>query len=378
MVLKISSFAFMNKDYYKILGISKNASEEDIRKAFHNLAHKHHPDKGGDEKKFKEINEAYQTLSNKEKRAQYDKFGSVFEGGAGFEPGFDFSSAWGRAGGDFEFDFGDLSEMMEDFFGFGAPRRPKDLKRGRDIEVKIEVSLEEVFKGKEKEINLEKLIACSRCQGTGAEPGTAVNECFSCRGTGQVQQIRRTFFGSFSRVAICPECGGEGFRPEKPCNVCKGEGRIKGKEKIKVFIPAGADTNQLIKIERKGEAGRRKGRPGDLYVRIFVKPHPLFKRKGDDLFLSVPVSFSQAALGEEIEISTLDDLASSSQGGKKILLKVPAGTESGKILRISGKGIPHFSSYGRGNLYVELVVKTPKKLTKKQKELLEKLKAEGM
>jgi len=360
----------MSKDYYQILGISRNASEDEIKKAYRKLAHKFHPDKGGDENKFKEINEAYQILSNKEKKAQYDKFGRVFEGGAGFEPGWDFGSAWGRSGGNIEFDFGDLGEMMEEFFGFGASQRKKDLKKGKNIEIEIEIFLEDILRGKEKEITLKKYISCFRCQGLGAEPGTSIKECFSCRGTGQVQQIKRTPFGSFTRITVCPECGGEGFKPEKPCNVCKGEGRIKEEENIKIFIPAGVDINQIIKVEGKGEAGRKGGQPGDLYVRIFVKPHSIFKRKGDDLYVSVPISFSQAALGDEIEVSTLE--------GFKILLKVPLSTESGKVLRISGKGIPRFSGYGRGNIYVELIVKTPKKLTKKQKELLEELKEEGI
>jgi molecular chaperone DnaJ len=362
----------MNKDYYQILGISRNASDDEIKKAYRKLAHKYHPDKGGDEKKFKEINEAYQILSDKEKRAQYDRFGRVFERGAGFEPGFDFGFNWGKFNEGFEFDFGDLGEMMEEFFGFGSgfTRRKKDLKKGKHIEIEMELPLEDTLKGKEKEIILEKFISCSRCQGVGAEPGSQVKECFSCRGTGQVQQIKKTPFGSFTRTTTCPECGGEGFRPEKPCNVCKGEGRIKGEERVKIFIPAGVDTNQIIKVEGKGDAGRKAGKPGDLYIRIFVRPHPVFKRKGDDLYISREISFSQAALGDEIEVPTLE--------GKKILLKVPAGTESGKILRISGKGIPHFSGYGKGNMYVELIVKTPRRLTKKQKELLEKLKNEGI
>jgi len=367
----------MAKDYYQILGVSRQASVDEIKKAYYKLAHKFHPDKGGDEKKFKEINEAYQILSNKEKRSQYDRFGQVFEGVPGGGQGFDFNWAWRsgpQSGEDFEeifgTDFGDLGEMMEEMFGFGAPRKRKDFKKGKNIEVDLEISLEDTLKRKEKEISLYKQVLCSRCQGSGAEPGTKINECFSCRGTGQVQQIKKTVFGSFTRYIVCPECGGEGYRPEKPCNVCKGQGRVKGEENIKIFIPAGVDTNQVIKVEGKGEAGKRGGQPGDLYVRIFVKKHPIFKRKGDDLYLSQEISFSQAVLGDEIEVSVL--------GGTKILLKVSAGTESGKILRISGKGIPHFSGYGKGNMYVELKVKTPKKLTKKQKELLEKLKEEGI
>jgi len=360
----------MPKDYYQILGVSREASPDEIRKAYHKLAHQYHPDKGGDEKKFKEINEAYQTLSNKEKKAQYDKFGRVFEGGAGFEPGFDFGSGWGRQGMDFEFDFGDLSDLMEDFFGFGAGQRKKDLKLGKDIEIEMELPLEDVLVAGERQIVLQKFISCSRCQGVGAEPGTGIKECFSCRGTGWVQQIKRTPFGSFTKSTTCPECGGEGFRPEKICNVCQGEGRIKGKEEIKIFVPAGVDTNQVIKIEGKGEAGRRAGKPGNLYIRILVQPHPIFQRKGDDLYVKTPISLTQAALGQEVEMSTLD--------GTKILVNVPAGTDSGKILKISGKGVPRFSGYGRGNMYVELIVKTPKRLTKEQKKLLEQLREEGL
>ncbi len=377
----------MSKDYYQVLGVSHDASQDEIKKAYRKLAHKHHPDKGGDEKKFKELSEAYQVLSDKEKRSQYDRFGSAFEGGKGFEPGFDFRWAWGKpddfsAQGEpapgWEFDIGDLGEMFEEAFGFGTPGKKRNLKRGKDIEIDIEIPLEEILRSQEKEITLYKMILCSRCQGKGAEPGTSINECFSCRGAGEVQQIKRTPFGSFTRFTVCPECDGEGQRPEKPCNVCKGEGRVKGEEKIKIFIPAGVDTNQVIKAEQKGDAGKKGGKPGDLYVRIFVKQHPIFKRKGDDLRISLPISFSQAALGDEVEILILDGSTGSPQRGTKILLKIPAGIESGKILRISEKGIPHFSGYGRGNLYVELVIKTPKKLTKKQKELLEALKEEGI
>jgi len=363
----------MAKDYYQILGVSRTASSDEIRKAYHKLAHKYHPDKGGDEKKFKEINEAYQILSDKGKRSQYDRFGQAFEGMPGGGPGAGFQWSWGDFGqGSQGFDFGDLDlgEMFEEIFGFGAPRRRKDLKRGKDIEVSIEIPLEATLKGKEKVISLQKMIVCSRCRGSGGEPGSPVKECFSCRGKGEVQQIKRTLFGSFTKIITCPECGGEGKRPKTPCNVCKGEGRIKGIEDIKIFIPAGVDTNQMIKVEGRGEAGRKEGKAGDLYVRIFVKPHSHFKRKGDNLYFSSPISFSQAALGAEIEVPTLE--------GTKILLKVPSGTESGKILRISDKGIPHFSAYGRGNLYVELIVKTPKKISKKQRELLEKLKEEGI
>jgi len=361
-------------DYYQVLGVTKSASQDEIKKAFHKLAHKYHPDKGGDEKKFKEINEAYQVLSDTQKRQQYDQFGRVFNEGAqggnqGQGQGFDFNWAWGNQNQDV--DFGDLSDVFEDFLGFGGKRTvKKDLKKGKDIQVDIEMSLEQTLKETVEKINLAKLGVCHRCQGNGAEPGTKIKECFSCRGTGQVQQVKKTFLGSYTTVTVCPSCQGEGTSPEKACNVCKGQGRTKGEETIDVFIPAGIDTNQVIKIEGKGEAGKKGGKAGNLYVRIFVKKHNTFERRGDDLYTLVQIGFPQAALGDEVEVETLENT--------KILLDIPAGTESGKVFKISGKGIPHFGGYGKGNLYVELKIKTPKKLSRKQKELLDQLKKEGL
>ena len=365
----------MKKDYYEILGVSKGASQDEIKKAFHRLAHKHHPHKGGDSKKFKEINEAYQILSNKDKRAQYDKFGKTFDGaGPGGPGGFDFSNFQGfngQSGVHFDFgDLGDLEDIMGGIFGGGRRSRKKDLRRGRDIQVDIEVSLEDVLKSEEREIDLEKQVVCSRCNGSGGEPGTKVDQCFTCRGTGQVQQMTRTILGTIARNVVCPECKGEGQKPKNPCNVCKGEGRVVGSDKVKVVIPAGADNNQMIKLKGKGEAGKKGGDPGDLYIRIIVKKHPVFIRRGDDLLLEKNISFSQAALGDQIDVPVL--------GSKDISLKVPAGTEPGKVLRISRKGIPHFSGFGRGDMYVKLNIKTPSKLTRKQKELFEKLKEEGV
>ncbi len=370
----------MNKDYYKILGIQKGATGEEVKKAYYKLAHQYHPDKGGDEKKFKEINEAYQTLSNNEKRAQYDRFGRTFEG-AGQDQGFSgFRWSWGTPGSGtendeasegFGFDFSDVGDIFEDFFGAGAGQhQERDSRRGNDIEVDLEIPLEAVLKTQEQMIRLRKFVVCTRCQGAGAEPNSKVKECFSCRGTGQVQKIQRTIFGTFTRAALCPECKGEGWRPEKPCIVCKGEGRIRGDEELKVFIPAGVDTNQVLKFEQKGDAGRKKGKNGDLYLRIRLKPHSIFERKGDDLYMALPISFSQAALGDQIEIPVIE--------GTKTPLNILAGTESGKIFRVPEKGVPRFSRLGRGNLYVTLEIKTPKKLTREQKELLEKLKKEGI
>ena len=352
------------KDFYQILGVSKDASKEEIKKAYRKLAHQYHPDKGGDENKFKEKNEAYQTLSNNEKKTQYDQFGKTFDNNAGF------NNNWAWGGSEENFDFDNLGDIFGDFFGFGKSSAKNNLKKGKAIEVEIELSLESILKNQIKEFSLSKYVQCSRCQGTGAEPGSKVKECFTCRGTGQVQKIIRTPLGSFTTKSVCPECGGEGFSPEKACNVCKGTGRIKGQENIKVSVPAGVDTNQIIKIVGKGETGRKKGEAGDLYIRIIIKKHPFFKREGDDLYLIKEISFSQAALGDEIEIPTLES--------KNILLKISSGVESGKVFRISGKGIPHFSGYGKGNFYVKIEVKTPDKLSKKQKELFEQLKKEGL
>jgi len=364
----------MPEDYYKTLGVERSASQEDIKRAFHKLAHKHHPDKGGDEKKFKEINEAYQVLSDAQKRAQYDQFGRTFEGGM---PGGDsgFSWSWGsRPQGDVEFDFGDIGDIFEEFFGggFGGARRTarKDIKKGKDIQVDLEIPLEQTLKSSIEKIELTKQVVCHRCSGNGAEPGSKVKECFSCRGTGQVQQIKKTVFGSFTTLATCPECKGEGTIPEKPCNVCKGEGRVKGQETIEVHIPAGIDSGQVIKVEQKGEAGKKGAKAGNLFVRVFVKQHSVFERRGDDLFTQAEISFSQAALGDEIEIKSLE--------GTGLLVEVPEGTESGKVLRISGKGIPHFNGFGRGNLYIELKIKTPKRLTREQRKILEQMRKEGL
>jgi len=367
----------MQKDYYKILGVAKESSTEEIKKAYYKLAHQFHPDKkDGNEEKFKEINEAYQILSDKEKRAQYDKFGSVFGNGAGAAnntggfQGFNNANVnWEDIMGNFG-NIEDIFDMFQGGFGGGGQQREKDFKRGSDIEVELEIPLASVLQEQNKELNILKNVKCSRCEGSGAEPGTKVKECFTCRGSGRVQQIRKTILGTFTQYAVCPECQGEGMKPEKPCNVCHGEGRLKKEEKINIKIPAGVDNNQVIKVKRRGDAGRHGGEEGDLYVRIFIKPDALFQRKGDDLFLEQTISFSQAVLGDKIKIPTLE--------GEKLILKVPTGTVSGEILKISKKGIPHFSGLGRGNLYVQLEIDTPKKLTKKQKDLIEELKKEGL
>lgn len=371
--MKILPFLFiaMQKDYYKILGVEKNASQEDIKKAYYSLAHQYHPDKkGGDEAKFKEINEAYQTLSDKDKRSQYDQFGTTFNNGTqqgGFNQNINWEDIMGNMGG-----FGNIEDIFDMFgggFGMGG-KKQKDIRRGKNLEVAIELDLESILRSQEREIIITKNSTCSRCGGSGAEPGTAVKECFTCRGTGRVQQIRKTFLGTISQYTVCPDCQGEGTKPEKPCNVCHGEGRIRKEEKIKINIPAGVDNNQIIKVKGKGEAGKKGGEAGDLYIRISIKPHSIFERNGDDIYLKQNITFSEAVLGSKIKIPTLE--------GEKIIITIPSGTESGKILKVSKRGIPHFSGIGRGNLYLQLNISTPGKLTRKQKELLEELKKEGL
>ncbi|MBU3964619.1 molecular chaperone DnaJ [Patescibacteria group bacterium] len=369
----------MAEDYYKVLGVERGASQEEIKKAYRRLAHQHHPDKGGEDKKFHKISEAYNILSDKEKRQQYDQFGSAFDnmGGQGGFNGFsnfDFGSFWEQAqqqgGGREGSGFDNLGDIFDEFFG-GRRTKGEDLRRGDDIQIDVEINLEDTLSSAKKEFKIYKNEICGRCAGTGAEPGTKLKQCQTCRGIGQVQEIKRTVFGTISHNTICPSCQGQGNIPEKICNVCRGDGRIKKEEIIEIIIPAGVDSGQVLKFKGKGEAGRRGGAFGDLYVRVFVREHKVFDRKGDDLFTEIPAQFSQIALGDDIEAPMLEK-------GKKIFLKVPAGVEPGKIFRISGKGIPRFSSYGRGDLYVKIRVDTPKRLTRKQKELLNKLKQEGL
>ena len=375
------------KDYYKILGVKRDASEEEIKQAYYKLAHKYHPDKGGDEKKFKEINEAYQILSDKKKRAQYDQFGNTFEYGGNTGAGsygYGFGHPGSNGGWNFHFGSGfdnmnfgfdkadDLGKIFERFFGGETEdeQEEKDTRKGEDLKINLEIDLKDALRPFEKKIYINKYVVCPRCHGTGAEPGTKLKKCPTCGGTGRVQEIKRTIFGSFITYTTCPVCHGEGYIPEKPCSVCHGEGRIKQDAEITLRIPAGVDSNQILRFKGLGNAGRRKGKTGDLYVRILIKPNPLFKREGDDLIYTAPMTFSQAVLGGEIDIPTLE--------GKTLLLHIPKGTPSGKVFRISRKGIPHFGRGGRGNLYIKLNINIPTKLTKEQKDILEKLKKEGL
>ncbi|MBU3922646.1 molecular chaperone DnaJ [Patescibacteria group bacterium] len=353
----------MSKDYYSILGVSKSSSKEEIKRAYRKLAHQYHPDKnGGDDKKFKEINESYQILSDDQKRQQYDQFGTNFNqagsSGAGFEDMFS-----GFQGNFSNFDF---SDMFGDVFSrAGFSRKQK----GKDIVVDVEISLEDAFKGIVKEINLRKLTNCSNCRGTGGEPGKGKKRCSDCNGVGKIEQTKRTFFGIFSQVISCPKCNGKGEVPEKECKKCKGRGKVYDIETIKLKLPAGVNNAQTIRLAGRGEVSKSDGSSGDLYVRVHVKKHKEFERKGDDIYYNAKIKFTQAVLGDKIDIPTLEN---------NVKLKIPVGTESNKIFRLVDKGMPRLNRSGRGDLYVKINVIVPKRLSRKEKQLIEELKEEGV
>jgi len=362
------------QDYYQVLGVDRGASKDDIKKAYRKLAHKYHPDKGGDEKKFKEVNEAYQVLSNDQKRSQYDQFGRVFNGaGSGTgQGGFDFNnfSQWfsgGQAGGNFDWqDLGGIGDMFSDFFGGSASGRGRKSK-GRDIAIDISLELEDILTIKEKEISLQKFNVCPHCHGTGAEPGSGFETCKDCGGKGKKEEIRRTILGNLKQVRVCPTCAGQGKIPKKRCSKCRGEGRIKEIEELKIKIPAGIENGQVIKLEEKGEAGKPGQVPGDLYVTVHIQPHRTFKRQGPNLLLEKEINFTQAALGDKIDILTLSG---------EIDLKIPSGLQSGQVIKVDNKGLPYFGRPGQGDLFVKVLIKTPKRLSRKAKKLLEELRKE--
>ncbi|MFO7806975.1 MAG: molecular chaperone DnaJ [Candidatus Moraniibacteriota bacterium] len=359
------------KDYYEILGVSKDASQDEIKKAYRKMAHKYHPDKkDGDEKKFKEANEAYQILSDPQKRKQYDQFGSAFSqagaGGAGGAGGggfggfqdFDFSGFSGGSGG-FEDIFSDI------FGGGGASQRQR---AGSDVVVDVSISFEEMANGVEKEVDLYKKTECKTCGGTGAK-NKETQECSKCKGSGKIKRMRQTFFGTFSQVEVCDQCYGKGRIPKEKCPDCGGDGIVRDYQRTKINIPAGIEDGQVIKVSGMGEASEYGGPAGDLYVRIHIKEHPRFTRKENDIFSKEKITFSQAALGDKIETETIDG---------KVKLKIPAGIQSGDLLKIKGKGIRKFGSIGRGDHFVEVKVDVPSRLSWKQKKLIEDLKKEGI
>ena len=367
----------MSNDYYNILGVSKGASDDEIKKAYRKLAHQHHPDKaGGNEQKFKEINEAYQVLSDKSKRAQYDQFGRTFEqgqsgGGQGFG-GFDFGNFdFGdifSGGGGFSSQGGDFEDIFSNIFGGGSARGQRKA-RGRDIQVDVEISFVEMVKGAQRSINLYRSVICNHCEGSGGEPRTGKKTCPTCHGAGQVKKTSRSFFGSFSQVSVCPECNGEGNVFEKKCSRCGGDGRIKKEEQVEINIPAGIQDGQTISLEGQGEAGGRGARPGNLYVVVHIAAHSKFSRNGNDILSTEYIPFSLATLGGKTEIETIEG---------NLILKIPSGTQSGEIFRVKGKGVPELNGRGQGNQMVKIIVQTPKNLSRRQKELLEELEKEGI
>ncbi|MFH0853474.1 MAG: molecular chaperone DnaJ [bacterium] len=362
----------MAQDFYQTLGVSKTASQDEIKKAFRKKAHEFHPDKkGGDETKFKQINEAYQTLGNPQKRAQYDQFGQAGPQG---QPGgayswSDFSRGGGFPGGaSYQSpDMGDLGDIFGDLFGFGGGRKSSgrsQQERGLDIEAELEVDFSEAAFGVEKIMELSRDLICATCHGDGAKPGSKTSECGTCKGSGQVAQVRNTIFGAMQTVGRCPNCQGEGKIITEPCVACRGEGRTATKKALKVQVPAGISSGQSIRLSGEGQAGRKKAPAGDLYLRIRVKSDPRFNRKGDDVYSDISVSVSQAALGDKISVETLDG---------QIKLDIPAGTQPSTKIKLKGKGMSHLHGRGRGDAYFVVKVEIPKKLSKEQKKLYEEL-----
>jgi molecular chaperone DnaJ len=343
----------MKRDYYEVLGVSRSAGDDDLKKAYRKLALQFHPDRNpGDreaEERFKEIGEAYQILSDPERRAAYDRFGhAAFEQGGGFG-GFDF-------GAGFEDIVGDL---FGDFFGTGRGGRGRSrARRGQDLQYQMEVTFEEAAKGCEKTISIPRLATCTTCSGSGAKPGSKATTCGQCRGAGQIRFQQ----GFFTVAKTCGACGGQGTVIASPCLECRGSGQLRHTHTLSVRVPAGVDAGSRLKLRGEGESGTNGGPSGDLYVLLRVAAHPIFVRDGADVVCDVPVSFAQAALGTEIEIPTLE-------GSRK--LKVPAGTQSGHLFRLRGLGVPDLNGYGRGDQVVRLAVETPRKLSARQRELLE-------
>ena len=363
--------AEQKRDYYEVLGVSKTATDEELKKAYRKLAKKYHPDANPDnkeeaEKKFKEVNEAYEVLSDKQKRNMYDQFGhsgangysSDFSGFSGFDG---FSDGAGFSGVDF-----DLNDIFSSFFRGGSSRGRNSRNgpvRGRDLKVRVEITFEEAAFGVNKEITINREEQCDTCGGTGAKPGTKPETCKVCNGTGQVRITQNTILGSFASVRTCDNCGGTGSVISNPCDTCKGRGTVRKQRKIKVSIPAGIDNGQVISLNGEGEPGLRGGPAGNLYITVAVRNHAIFTRKGDSIFCNVHVSFAEAALGAIIKVPTLT-------GEEQYDLT--EGTQTGSIFTLKGKGIKNINGRGVGDLYFTVIVDVPKKLNNEQRELLKR------
>lgn len=357
------------KNYYEILGVEKSASAEEIKKAYRKLAHQYHPDKaGGNEKKFKEINEAYQVLSDNNKRSQYDKFGtadpSAFNGQGPFG-GFDGAGGGFNWSGNYA-DMGDISEIFESFFeGMGVRQKRRTYQQGSDLEIQETITLEEAFRGVTKTLRIKTWLTCKECQGKGGDPSQGFTTCSACNGQGEVKEQRRSFFGSFAQIKRCSQCHGFGQIPNKACSACKGSGRVAGEREVKVEILPGIQNEQIIRIQGTGEAGERGAEAGDLYLHVRIKPHNLFDRQGDDLVIQKELNVVDLLLGKKVEVQTVS--------GGKLLLEIPAQFNLKENLRVPGEGMPRFGSYGRGDLLVDFLIRSPKKLNAKEKKILEDL-----
>lgn len=369
----------MKKDYYEILGVGKSASKDEIKKAFYKLAHKHHPDKkGGNEAKFKEANEAYQTLSDDTKRSKYDQFGAGFEnmntgGGNGYQQqggfgGFDFSGFQGGQGQGQDFDFGNLNDIFSDFFtggGMGGGRN--EVRRGRDISTEIGISFSDSIFGITRKVLITKTSNCNICGGSGSKAGIKMQTCKTCNGQGHIREAKRTILGTISSTKICNECLGTGQVPKEVCSHCKGQGVLRQEEEISIIIPAGIRNGEMIRMTGLGEAVKN-GTAGDLYIKINVAPHSVFKRDGNDLVMNLNLKLTEALLGMEYPIETLD-------GG--ITVTIPEGVSINEVLRVRGKGVP-ISKTKRGDLLIKLNIKLPSKISRKSREIIEQLKKEGI
>lgn len=356
------------RDYYEVLGVDKNADDATIKKAYRQQAKKYHPDLNpGDkeaETKFKEVNEAYEVLSDSDKKSRYDQFGH-----AGVDPNFG-AGGGGFGGGGFGgfSDFGDLGDIFGSFFGggFGGGTRrsnPNAPRRGNDATASVILSFEEAAKGCEKEVEFSHVENCSECGGSGAAKGTSAKTCSRCNGSGHIMATQRTAFGVMQTQQVCPECNGKGKKIETPCNKCKGNGRVRVRKKHTVNIPAGIDDEQMLNVRGQGDAGVNGGPSGDLRINVNVRPHPIFERRGFDVHCEIPVTFVQATLGDEITVPTLDG---------KVKFKIHEGTQPGDEFKLAGKGIKRLGGTGRGNQYVKIVVEIPKNLSTEQKSALKK------
>jgi len=357
----------MAEDYYETIGVKKDASKEEIKKAYKKLAKKFHPDlnKSPDAAdKFKEINEAAAVLTDDNKRQQYDQYGTTAEGFQDFR-GYDF----GSANFNFEDIMGGFDNIFENFFGGGRRRRTRGgMRRGADLRFNLEIDLEQAAFGTKKTIVIPRLEECTKCNGSGAKSDSDIITCDQCQGSGVIRRTQRTPFGIFSTQSTCNRCHGEGKTVKEECKKCDGTGRIEHKAKLEIQIPGGVDTNSRLRVRGEGEAGVKGGPAGDLYVVIYVEDHPVFDRRGDDIYLEVPISFTQATMGDTIEVPTLKG---------KAKLKIPKATQTNTIFKIKDKGIKHLEVSGQGSQMVKVIIQTPDKLTKKQKELLKQFEKES-